>query len=375
MRIPLSKVEIDDDMRAIAIKALDSGHYILGKYTKEFEERFAKFCGVNYAVSTSSGTAAIFLALLALGISSRNEVIVPSFSFIATATPILMVGGKPIFTEVNPRTYTLDPKDVKRRITRRTRAIMAVHLFGHPAEMDEISEIAERNGLLVIEDACQAHGAEYKGRRVGSLGIAGCFSFYPSKNMTVCGDGGMVTTDDLGLAEKIRMLRDHGRKEKYIHERVGYNLRFNEVQAAIGMKQLGKLQQWNEKRRQLAEIYTAHLEDLVVTPVEEKWSKRVYYMYVVRTRMRNELQTFLHNCGVATGIHYPIPIHQQPAITESLGAQPSLKFTEELSSSVLSLPIYPSLGEEKVEWICDNIEKYFAANPTARFRSTRTNVA
>ena len=357
--IPLSKVYIDDDIKKAVLKVLDGGWYILGERVKEFERKFADFCGVKHAVCTSSGTAAIFLSLLAIDIKPGDEVIVPSFSFIATASPVLHAGAKPIFTDVNLRTYTMPQDEVKRKLSKRTKAIIPVHLFGHPADMDPIMKISEENNLVVIEDACQAHGAEYKGRKVGGIGHIACFSFYPSKNMTVCGDGGIITTNNEEIAEKIRMLRDHGRLEKHTHKIIGYNLRFNEIQAAIGIKQLERLPSWNEARRKIAQVYNEALNNLVVTPVEEHWAKHVYHMYVIRTKKRGDLQEFLKKKGISTGIHYPIPIHKQPAITSMLGQRSSLRNSELATETVLSLPIYPQLITSKIEYVCAKIREFF----------------
>jgi len=281
VNIPLSRVYIDDDIKRAVMEVLDSGWYILGEKVKEFEQKFADFCGVKNAICVSSGTAAIFLSLKALSIGPGDEVIVPSFSFIATTSPVIHVGAKPVFVDINLKNYTMDSREVEKKISRKTKAIIPVHLFGHPADMDSILELAEEKDLFVIEDACQAHGAEYKGRRVGGIGHIACFSFYPSKNMTVCGDGGIITTNDEEIAQKLRMLRNHGRQEKYVHKIIGYNLRFNEIQAAIGIKQLEKLPCWNEIRRQIAQIYTEALNDLVITPTEETWARHVYHMYVI----------------------------------------------------------------------------------------------
>ena len=359
MNIPLSKVYIDEEMKKAVLEALESGWYILGERVREFERRFAEFCGVKHAVAVSSGTAAIFLTLLAYDIKRGDEVLVPSFSFIATASPVLFLQAKPIFVDIDPRTYTIDPRKIKKKISERTRAIIPVHLYGHPADMDPIMEVAEENGLIVVEDACQAHGAEYKGQRIGGIGHAACFSFYPSKCMTVCGDGGMVTTNDEEIAKRIRMLRNHGRTKKYVHEMIGYNLRFNEIQAAIGIKQLEKLPSFIERRRKIAEIYNRHLEGVVTTPVEEEWARHVYYVYVIRTKERDNLQKYLKSKGISTGIHYPVPIHKQPAILRSLGTQPALENTERCASEVLSLPMFPELSQNEVEYICDHIHRFF----------------
>jgi dTDP-4-amino-4,6-dideoxygalactose transaminase len=358
MNIPLSKVYMDDAIKKAVVEVLDSGWYILREKVKEFEDKFAEFCGVKNAVCVSSGTAAIFLSLLALDIKAGDEVIVPSFSFIASAAPVIQVGARPVFVDVEARTYAADPEKIREAVTKRTKAIFPVHLFGHPANMDPILEIAEENDLYVIEDACQAHGAEYKGRKIGGIGHVACFSFYPSKNMTVCGDGGCVVTNDEEIAEKIRMLRDHGRREKYIFDALGYNMRFNEIQAVIGIKQLQKLPRWNEARRNIAKTYNQALDGLVTTPTEEKWAKRVYHLYVIRTKKRDKLAESLKQHGVSTLVHYPVPIHKQPAITEALGAQPALRITDRICQEVLSLPMYPGLTKPEVEYVSERISDF-----------------
>jgi dTDP-4-amino-4,6-dideoxygalactose transaminase len=358
MNIPLVKVYMDNDIKKAVLEVLDSGWYILHDKVREFEKKFAAFCGVKNAVCVSSGTAAIFLSLLASGITKRDEVIVPSFSFIATATPVIAAGAKPIFVEIDPKTYTVNPEEIRKAVTKRTKAIMPVHLYGHPANMDPILEVAEENDLYVIEDACQAHGAEYKGRRVGGIGHIACFSFYPSKNMTVCGDGGAVVTNNEAVAEKVRKLRDHGRLDKYVFDLIGYNLRFNEIQAAIGIKQLEKLPQWNNTRRKIAKTYTAALKDFVTTPIEEPWAKHVYHVYVIRVANRDKLREYLKSQGISTIVHYPVPIHKQPAITNALGTQPRLKNTEKLANEVLSIPMHPKLTRDEVAYVSDNITEF-----------------
>jgi dTDP-4-amino-4,6-dideoxygalactose transaminase len=359
MNIPLMKVYVDDDIKKTVLQVLDSGWYILHEKVREFERKFAEFCGVKNAVCVSSGTSAIFLSLLSLDIKHGDEVIIPSFSFISTATPIIDIGAKPVFADIDAKTYTINPEKVRNAVTKRTKAIIPVHLYGHPAKMDAILEIAEENDLYVVEDACQAHGAEYKGQRIGGIGHVTCFSFYPSKNMTVCGDGGAVVTNDDKIAETVRKLRDHGRRDKYVFELKGYNLRFNEIQAAIGIKQLEKLPKWNEARRNIAKMYNQTLEGLVTTPIEETWAKHVYHLYVIRNKKRDDLKEFLSRHGVSTLVHYPIPIHQQPAITSILGHQKSLKITEKYAKEVLSIPMHPTLTEREVEYISDRIKEYF----------------
>lgn len=359
MNIPLVKVYMDDGIKKAVLEVLDSGWFILHEKTREFEKKFAEFCGVKNAVCVSSGTAGIFLSLLALDIKHGDEVIVPSFSFISTATTVVEVGAKPVFVDIDAKTYTVDPEKIREAVTKRTKAIMPVHLYGHPANMGPILEIAEDNDLYVIEDACQAHGAEYKGKKVGGIGHVACFSFYPSKNMTVCGDGGAVVTNNGEIAETVRKLRDHGRRDKYVFELKGYNLRFNEIQAAIGIKQLEKLPEWDEARRNIARMYTQALRGLVTTPVEEPWAKHVYHVYVIRTKKREELRGFLSRHGISTLVHYPVPIHKQPAIASVLGAQSALKNTERAAEEVLSIPMYPALTEREVEYVSDKIRRFF----------------
>jgi perosamine synthetase len=359
MNIPLVKVYMDNEIKKAVLEVLDSGWYILREKTREFEKKFAEFCGVKNAVCVSSGTAGIFLSLLALDIKRGDEVIIPSFSFVSTATPIMEVGAKPVFVDIKEKTYTVDPEKIREAVTKRTKAIMPVHLYGHPANMDPIMEIAKENDIYVIEDACQAHGAEYKGKKVGGIGHVACFSFYPSKNMTVCGDGGAVVTNNGKIAETVRKLRDHGRRDKYVFELKGYNLRFNEIQAAIGIKQLEKLPEWNKARRNIARMYNQALEGLVTTPVEETWAKHVYHVYVIRTKKRDELREFLSRHGISTLVHYPVPIHKQPAITSVLGTQPALKNTEKAAKEVLSIPMYPRLTKREVKYVSDKIAEFF----------------
>lgn len=359
LTIPLSRVYMDDDIKKAVLETLDSEWYILGENVIQFEKKFADFCDVKYSICSSSGTAALFLSLTALDIGPKDEVIVPSFSFIATASPVLHVGAKPIFADIDLETYTMDPIDVEKKITKRTKAIIPVHLYGHPANMDPLIDIAEDNNLFVIEDCCQAHGAEYNGRKIGGLAHLAFFSFYPSKNMTVCGDGGIVTTNDEEITDKIRMLRNHGRREKYTHELLGYNLRFNEIQAAIGIKQLEKLNGWTKTRRKIAQIYSNSLKTITITPVEKQWAKHVYHQYVIRTEKRDELKEYLYRHGISTGIHYPVPIHRQPAILPFLESKLMLRNTEECAANVLSLPIYPSQNIFEVEYVCEKMNDFF----------------
>ncbi len=364
--IPLSKVPIDDEVRRAAIDALESGRYILGEYTRKFEEEFSRFIGVKFGVGTSSGTSAIMLSLLALGVKPGDKIVVPSHTAFPTVSPILHVGAIPVFVDVDPETYTANPDCIRKAVSEveGIRGIIAVHLYGHPANLDPILELAEEKGLFLLEDACQAHGAKYKGRPVGSIGHVACFSFYPSKNLTVCGDGGMVVTNDEEVAEKVRMLRDHGRREKYVHEILGYNMRFNEIQAAIGLAQLKKLNGYTERRRKIARLYAKLLDELPLkTPTEAEWAFHVYHLFVVRVRsdLRDRLREWLSQKGVETGIHYPVPCHMQPACNKyTIKTVPhSLTITESLVREIISLPIFPELRDEETEYITNCIAEFF----------------
>lgn len=357
MKVSLSNIEINDNVKKAVLSVLDSKKFILGKQTKKFENSFAQMCNVRYAACVSSGTAALFLTLQSLGIKKGDQVILPSMSYVATSTPVSMLGAIPKFVDVNKENYTIDVKSIQNNITKKTRAIIPVHLYGHPANMDEIKKIAKKNSLLVLEDAAQAHGAMYKKKPIGSFGDAGCFSFYPSKNLTVCGDGGIVVSNNLELIKKIKMLRDHGRTSKYIHEILGYNLRFNEIQAAIGNIMLKKLASANASRRKTAKIYDEKLNSKVIVPKVEKWATPVYHMYTIRTKLRDKLQEFLKKKGISTGIHYPVPIHKQPVYKKF--NKINLPITEEIASTTLSIPMFPYLPRDQQKYVIENINKFF----------------
>jgi dTDP-4-amino-4,6-dideoxygalactose transaminase len=368
MKVPLSKPYVDKEMKESVLEVIDSGQYILGNHCRNFEKEFAQFIGVKHAVLTSSGTSAIFLCLKALEVGSGDGILVPSLTAFPTVEPVFHVGAQPIFIDID-ETFTMDPRQIEEILKRgsqipgirKMRGILPVHLYGHPANMDFILDIAKHYGLFVLEDCCQAHGARYQGKRVGSMGMAGCFSFYPSKNLTVFGDGGILVTDDEDLAKQCRMYRDHGRKEKYEHELVGYNLRFNEIQAAVGRLQLRRLDGFNESRRQIARWYGDGLKGLpVITPKVQDWAEPVFHLYVIQTSKRDSLATYLKERGIQTGIHYPIPNHQQPAVRNAMGPQPKLERTEEAAKNILSLPMYPELDKEKVDFVCKTIREFFS---------------
>ena len=336
-------------------KVLESGWYVLGQENEQFEKEFAKYIGAKFGVGLNSGSDALYLAVKALGISAGDEVITVSHTMISTVDAITRNGARPIFADIEPETYIIDVSKIEAKITDKTRAIIPVHLYGHAAEMGAIMEIADKNNLYVIEDACQAHGAEYKHAKVGGIGHVGCFSFYPTKNLGAYGDGGMVVTNDEELANKLKKMRNYGQSKKYYHDFVGVNSRLDEVQAAILRIKLRYLDDWNERRRNLAKLYSDLLKNTeVITPIEKEYAKHVYHLYVVRHKERDKLQQYLLNHGIQTLIHYPIPVHMQKAYKTF----DKLPVTEKICNEILSLPTYPWLKENEVRLISENIMKY-----------------
>jgi dTDP-4-amino-4,6-dideoxygalactose transaminase len=335
---------------------LGSMHLFLGPNAGALEEEFAAYCGTEFCVSVSNGTDALHLALRAAGIGAGDEVITVSHTFFATAEAIVMAGATPVFVDINPDSYTLDANQLEERITPRTRAIIPVHLYGRMCDMDPILEIAARRGLVVIEDSAQAHGAEYRGKRAGSLGQLGCFSFYYSKNLGAYGEAGAVTTSDPSLAAQLRRLRDHGSDTRYYHAEFGFNGRMDEIQAAVLRIKLRHLDEWNRLRRQHAAMYSELLEDTgVVLPEEPGDRSHVYHLYVVRTPHRDRLQQALRERGVGTGIHYPVPVHLQEA-ARSLGhSEGSLPHSERAAAEVLSLPMYAELTDEQISYVAEQV--------------------
>lgn len=362
-QIPLANPSFDKEMENAALSALWNDRFVLGEEVNKFEEEFAKYCGSKYAVSTNSGTEALHLSLAALGIASLDQVVTTPFTFIATSNAVLHAGANPVFADINIGTYTIDPNQITKRITKHTKAILPVHLYGHPCDMDKIMKIAESHRIRVVEDACQAHGAVYNGLKVGAIGDVGCFSFYPSKNMTVCGDGGMIVTNNEKIAESIAKLRDCGRKSKYVHDVVGYSSRLNTVNAAIGRIQLRRLDEWNEKRRMNASLYDSFLSDLeeiVLPPSCDSHVKPVYHLYVIRGERRDELNEWLNYNGIQCGIHYPLPIHLQP-IYKTLfkfkgGEYPN---SELASQTCLSIPLHPNLTRDEIKFISEKIHEFY----------------
>ena len=341
------KPEID---KAIS-RVIESGWFVLGKEVALFEEAFSKYIGVRHAIGVNSGSDALFLALRALGIGSSDEVITVSHTVAPTADAIRRCGAKPVFIDISPETYCIDAEKIEEKVTNKTKAILPVHLYGHPADLDHIRELAKLHGLSVVEDACQAHGAEYKRKKVGSFGNAGCFSFYPTKNLGSYGDGGMVVTNNEDVAEHVKMLRNYGQSRKYHNDFAGINSRLDELQAAMLRVKLSRLDEWNEKRRRLAELYKEILGQAdVVLPSEKPYAKHVYHLFVIRLAGRDNCQRFLQKSGIQTQIHYPIPVHKQKAYA-AFESTKDLSVTETICSEILSLPLYPSLTEEEVAYI------------------------
>ncbi len=354
---------LKDDIRAAIDGVLDSGAYVLGPAVAEFEKDFASFCETKHAVGVASGTSALVLALRALGIGLGDEVITAANTFVATAAAIAQTGARPVLVDVDPVSRNIDPVLTESAITQRTRAIIPVHLYGRMAEMDEIQDIAQRRQLTIIEDAAQAHGARYRGRRAGSIGQLAAFSFYPAKNLGAFGEAGAVTSDDDDLVTKVRMLRDHGSPRKYEHELLGYNARMDGLQGAILGVKLKHLEIWNAERNRVAAKYDELLADLSIElPSRSADHDQVYHVYVIETDQRDELQSYLAQNGVPTIIHYPIPIHLQPAFKYLGYTEGDLPVAERLSSTVLSLPIYPELSDEQVAFVAAQVRAFYAGN-------------
>lgn len=364
MAIPLVDLKaqyraIKPELDAAVARVLENTSFILGPEVEAFEQAFARYCGVEYAVGVDSGTAALQLSLMVCGVGPGDEVITTPFTFIATAAAISHVGAKPVLADIDPRTYNIDPEKIEAAITPRTKAIIPVHLYGQPAEMAPIQEIGRRHHVWVIEDACQAVGATYRGCKTGGLGDLGCFSFYPSKNLGAAGDGGLVTTNDPALADRIRKLRDHGRISKYEHGMVGYTYRLDALQAAILGVKLNHLDDWNEARRRHAATYSALLAPLgVVTPYEAPGCRAVYHVYAVRVPRRDALLAHLQAKGIGASVHYPLPVHLQPAYAH-LGLGPgSCPVAEQCAREILSLPIYPELTQGQIEEVVGAIQEF-----------------
>ncbi|MBD0415655.1 DegT/DnrJ/EryC1/StrS family aminotransferase [Oryzicola mucosus] len=349
------KAEVD----AAVLNVLASAHYVLGPEVEAFEREFAAYCGVKHAIALNTGTSALHLALLAAGVGPGDEVITVPFTFVATVSAICYTGATPVFVDIEPVTMTMDPAQLEAAITPRTRAIMPVHLYGQMADMDPILEIAARHGIRVIEDACQAHGAEYRGKRAGSMGASGCFSFYPGKNLGACGEGGIAVTNDDRQMEKIRMLRDWGQERRYHHLLKGFNYRMDAIQGAVLRVKLRHLESWTEARREHGGHYTRLLghSRRVTVPAEVTGRRHVYHVYAVRTPDRDSLQRTLQEGGVQTNLHYPIPVHLQAAHIDLGYKRGDFPVSEAAASEVLSLPIYPEMTPRQVESVAAAVEQ------------------
>jgi dTDP-4-amino-4,6-dideoxygalactose transaminase len=363
--------QLETELQAAVQRVFQRSSFILGPEVERFEVEFASYLNATSCVAVSSGTAALHLVLHALEIGPGDEVITVPNTFIATAEAISAVGAKPVFVDVDPIAYTMDPTQVERAITARTRALLPVHLYGQPADMDALLEIAHGRNLAVLEDACQAHGAEYKGRKAGTLGTAGCFSFYPSKNLGACGEGGAVVTSDAKLAERIRLLRNHGSVSKYQHRFPGYNFRMEGLQGAVLAVKLHHLDEWNHRRRMLAEHYNRLLAgSAVIAPAEMPYARHVYHLYVIQADDRETLRRQLAEEGIETGLHYPIPLHLQEAY-RSLGyRRGDFPVSERLAERALSLPMYPDLTFEAVEHVASPILEFLPCPMTEVSKTT-----
>lgn len=362
--IPLSRVHQSELIDRRILEVVRGGNYILGPECKAFENELAAYFGVKHVVLSSSWTAAVHLLHLAQGLKPGDEILVPSLTAFPSIEPMIHVGARPVFCDID-ETYTIDPEDARRRITNRTVGVLPVHLYGRPANLDAMQRLAQDHGLWMIEDCAQSHGAKWKGKRAGSFGDHAAFSFYPSKNLTVYGDGGAIATDDDAIAARVTKLRNHGRKDKYLHEEVGFNLRFNEIQAAVGREQLKVLDHLNASRRRAAQWYRRELSGVhgvVLPPADvDGQTESIYHMFVIRldnNDVREGLARALKEQGIETGVHYPVPNHLQPAITLLSGQPPRLPRTEDYVRKILSLPIFPSIAEEEVRTVADAMKAY-----------------
>jgi len=357
--IPIAKPVLGKKELEAVKEVFESGMLVQGKKVKLFEEKFADYIGVEHAIAVTNGTIALDVALKALKLGPGDEVITSAFSFIASGNCVLFQKAKPVFADIDPRTFNIDPSDVAEKITAKTKALIPIHMFGQPAKMDALKEIAEDKGIFLVEDAAQAHGAEYKGQKAGSIGDMGCFSFYATKNMTA-GEGGLITTNDQKLARKARLLINHGQSQKYHHDTLGYNYRMTEICAAIGSVQLEKLDEFNKKRRENAKLLSNGIRKLhgLTVPYVMKDVKPVFHQYVLRvednySRGRDELADLLTEKGVGVAVHYPIPIYRQPLYLKLGYGGKKCPNTEEACRRVLSLPVHPLVDREDIDYVLD----------------------
>jgi len=357
---------IHEPLKAEFMKEIENiittNNYILGNKVEEFENNFAKFHETAYGIGVDSGTSALELSLKALGIGEGDEVIVPANTFIATASAVVFAQAKPVFVDCDEN-YNINTKNIEKHITKKTKAIIPVHLYGQPADMDEIIKIAKKHDLKIVEDCCQAHGAKYNNKKIGSFGDLACFSFYPGKNLGGFGDGGIILTNSKELSEKLKMLRNYGQSKKYHHDFFGYNRRLDNLQATVLNIKLKHLDKWNEQRRNIAAIYKENLKNMagIVLPNESQNKKSVYHLFVVRVKngKREDLMNFLKEKGVDTGLHYPIPIHLQKSYSNLNHKEGDFNKAEEYGKEILSLPIFPGMKNEEVEYVCDKIKEFY----------------
>ncbi len=362
--IPFSEVKtqyqnIKEEIQEAFDQVFDSSWFILGKQVELFEQEFASYGGAKFGIGVGSGTEALHLALLACDVQPGDEVITVANTAVPTISAISFAQATPVLVDIDPDSYNINQNLIEAKITERTRVILPVHLFGQSADMRPILEIAKKHNLKVIEDACQAHGAEYHGKKVGAIADLGCFSFYPSKNLGAYGDGGMVVTNDPALADRVWMLRNYGQRKRYYHDIKGFNSRLDELQAAFLRKKLAHLNRWNERRRQLAQIYFQNLGKSIVKPIEKEYAYHIYHLFVIRCQRRDELQQYLLNNGIQTLIHYPVPVHLQSAYKD-LNIKPgTLPVTEKYADEILSLPMYPELTDDDVFYVADKINEFY----------------
>ncbi len=350
------KKEVEKEVKEV----LNSGHYVLGPKLENFEKKFADFCQVKYAFGVNNGTSALLLALLALGVKRGDEVITQPNTFVATVEAIVLAGAKPIFVDIYPKTYNLNPKLIKRAINKRTKVILPVHLFGRPNDMATILKIARKHKLFVVEDCAQAHGAKIRNKKAGSFGDIGCFSFYPTKVLGAMGEGGAVVTNNKKLAENIKKIRDHGSEKKYLHSLVGFNFRLEALQGAILGVKMKYLNQWIKARQRVAKIYHRLLKDLpLVRPFEDKISRSVYYVYVIRTKDREKMQNHLSEQGIGTLIHYPVPVHLQTAFRYLGYKKGDFPAAEKAAQEILSLPFWPEITGAEQKYVAQKIKEFF----------------
>lgn len=366
LNLPAQQRALRKPLLAAIERVLASSHFILGPEVTALEQEVAQLAQANFGVGMNSGTDALVLALKALNIGPGDEVIVPDFTFVATATAVLLAQATPVLVDIDPQTMNLDPRQVERRITRRTKAVIPVHLYGQPADMESLLALAHRRKLAVIEDACQALGARWHGKPVGGLGTIGCFSFFPTKNLGGLGDGGMCVTQSEVLAARLKRLRQHGADRKYYHDELGYNTRLDELQAAALRVKLPYLQAWNERRQHLAALYARGLKDLPVRlPEHHLFAEHVYHQFTLRTPLRDELQAYLADQGVESAIHYPLPVHRQPLLARSPWAKKKYPVSDQTAREVLCLPIAPECTDQEVARVIKSIRAFFASRSGA----------